>query len=547
MTKERIREIIAERKAQKAKEERLRALREAREARNVRNDKLQALREARQNQAVRQPVQRTAKVLNERTYVKKQKTLAEAVDEKIKMLANGDEHVERTYRVLADNIVGSSQLGLGESVLEADKRLTEATQASSDVYGMGTRLGLGINQIKTYFDLFFGYFPDLITPRLASVQPLKTQNGVVHMFSVVAGDNAVGVAKGTTLISPFEINIDKDYVTNVAKLPKGTRSKTTADNDTYTTTMVPWQPATPRSLYIKGVDLTWSSDTAATGKLGQVNIAVAVTVSASEYKVVVTGDAEVPAEIEMAYYYDNVFAPTMVPEIEGELVPYDVKATNKEVKTNYSFTAGYGFEQTFGFSFEEKISEAATYILKKTVDLEVVGKIMAAAPKTITWNASPANTGGLYPVHKMSLTDAFIKAANEIFNKSKRKRGNKVIVGTNVLSIVQSLDEFKENSKALEAEGGYYVGDLKGMEIIAVPELGADDFAVIYKSKKDDFDAGIVFAPFIPVVSTPSATLSDFLVHKAFMTSYDVRVINPNYFVRGKMINDVSKPIFAWS
>ncbi|HQQ39321.1 MAG TPA: hypothetical protein PKY72_03395 [Bacilli bacterium] len=547
MTKERIREIIAERKAQKAKEERLQALREAREARNVRNDKLQALREARQNQAVRQPVQRTAKVLNERTYVKKQKTLAEAVDEKIKMLANGDEHVERTYRVLADNIVGSSQLGLGESVLEADKRLTEATQASSDVYGMGTRLGLGINQIKTYFDLFFGYFPDLITPRLASVQPLKTQNGVVHMFSVVAGNNAVGVAKGTTLISPFEINIDKDYVTNVAKLPKGTLSKTTVDDDTYTTTMVPWQPAIPRSLYIKGVDLTWSSDTAATGKLGQVNIAVAVTVSSSEYKVVVTGDAAVPSEIEMAYYYDNVFAPTMVPEIEGELVPYDVKATNKEVKTNYSFTAGYGFEQTFGFSFEEKISEAATYILKKTVDLEVVGKIMAAAPKTITWNASPANTGGLYPVHKMSLTDAFIKAANEIFNKSKRKRGNKVIVGTNVLSIVQSLDEFKENSKALEAEGGYYVGDLKGMEIIAVPELGADDFAVIYKSKKDDFDAGIVFAPFIPVVSTPSATLSDFLVHKAFMTSYDVRVINPNYFVRGKIINDSNKPIFTWS
>jgi hypothetical protein len=147
----------------------------------------------------------------------------------------------------------------------------------------------------------------------------------------------------------------------------------------------------------------------------------------------------------------------------------------------------------------------------------------------------------------MSLTDAFIKAANEIFDKSKRKRGNKVIVGTNVLSIVQSLDEFKENSKALEAEGGYYVGDLKGMEIIAVPELGADDFAVIYKSKKDDFDAGIVFAPFIPVVSTPSATLSNFLVHKAFMTSYDVKVINPNYFVRGKMINDSSKPIFAWS
>ena len=53
-----------------------------------------------------------------------------------------------------------------------------------------------------------------------------------------------------------------------------------------------------------------------------------------------------------------------------------------------------------------------------------------------------------------------------------------------------------------------------------------------------------MFAPYIPVVSTPTVMLDDFMARKAFTTSYGKLVVNPNYFVRGQIINNpIAQPV----
>lgn len=484
------------------------------------------------------------RVLENNIYKPKVQTLEEAVNKRIIKEAKGNKDILNTYNVLANNLV--KKFGY-QSLSEASKVLTETTQAYSTTHGaLGG--GAGVNYVKTYFDIFFGYFPDLITPLIASVQPLAMPFGQIAYYTAVAGTDKGKVKKGDKLITPFEVDIDRHYASEVVFVEGELDTKTVEGEEVefWGGESALWQPYIARSVSVEGAPLTWSSDTQATGTLGTVGITVSATVSNNILTIEITGDDDLPENIEVSYLYDNVFAPTQIPEVNADVKVEGIQATPRTVKTNYSFLAGLGFEQVYGFSFDEKISDNATYLLKKTVDLDIVYAIMKSAPKTILWNKNAGANKGLYPLHKTTFVDALIEASNEIFNVSKRFAGNKILVGKNAKSIVEAQPEFVKGSKATHEAGGYLIGELKGFEVIAVPELQADDFAVLYKSNVDNWDAGVVFAPHIPITSTQPITLDDLEVKKAFITTYAVKVVNPNYFVRGKIINDEDKPTISW-
>lgn len=448
---------------------------------------------------------------------------------------------------------------LAENMTNAVRVLREATQAGPSVTGV-VGDGAGVGLMKTYFDIFFGYFPNLIVPMIASTQPIKTEKAMVFYYQSVAGSTKGNVTAGDPLITPFKINTDRNYTSHFVNLPGISDDTLTIVGggpayDYDSTAKTAWGPMVARSVEVENATLVWSSDTAFTGTLTQGSETIAITAgtvtidTAAKTVAVTMRLAKLPDNaLVVKYSYDNKYAPTEVPEINADIDSRDITAMARTVKTNYSFQAGFGFEAQFGVKLEDKLAETAMYELKRETDLDFVFEIMNSAPAMVVWNKAAGVANGLYEWHKLSFRDAVVSASNYIFKISKRVRGNVLLVGPSAQTIVETLPEFKGEDFGSQIGGPSLIGKLKDIKVIAIPDLDDDDWLVLYKNEKDNLDAGIIFAPYIPVVATTPVTLDDFVIRRAYTMSYGKLVTNADYFVRGTIINDpVAMPVFLVS
>ena len=484
--------------------------------------KRQAARQV-ENKAVRKPIAKTQPkpdaVLTEQTNRQGPRTISEAITQRTASLKG---ETKKIYTTLAENIANATRT-----------IYSEATQAGPYMGVANTGNAAGVGLVKTYFDIFFGYFPSLIVPELASTQPIKTEKAMIFYYQTLAGSTKGGVTTGDVLIDAFQVNTNKEYTSNEVTIATG------AD-------VAVWGPVIPRSIKIPGQTLTYTTDAAATFVVGAATYTVTITNAAGVINVAIT-DAQSTAVTTFktaTYEYANKYAPTQVPELNANVDSREITAKARTIKTQYSFQAGFGFEAQFGITLEDKLGEAAMYELKRETDLDFVFEIMNAATTLVQWNKAAGVANGLYEFHKLSFLDAVITASNIIFKISKRARGNVLLVGPNAQTVVETLPAFQGESYGSQLGGSRVIGKLKDIKVIAIPELADDDWAVIYKSQNDSLDAGIVFAPYIPVVATPTVMLDDFMARKAFTTSYGKLVVNPNYFVRGQISNNpIAQPV----
>lgn len=519
MTREQIKAILASKKAEQEK-----ALLEAKRAAKkslVKQPTGAALLEARREEARR--------VLREsQLRPGAPRTLAEAVTMGIKK-------VETAKNVKLSDSQKEMYNTLTENMYNAQKMISEATQSGPGVTGV-TANGAGVGLMRTFFDIFFGFFPNLIVPMVASVQPMKLPKATVFFYQSIAGSNKGAVTKGDVLIDAFQVNTDVDFTSDLVGLPS---AKAVSYNSGAKSV---WGPVVPRSVRIENATLTWSTDTAFTGSLKDEGTTIAITngvvaIANDEITVSFTLASEASREYSVKYLYDNKYAPTQIAELEANVDTKEIEAGMRTIKTNFSFNAGIGFEAQFGKKLDQVLAEHAMFQLKRETDLDFVFEIMRNAPVTVKWNKAAGAANGLYKIHKDSFRDAIFGASNYIFKVSKRVRGNVLLVGVNALTIIETLEGWKGEEAGSQLKGAAVVGKLAGLKVIVIPELNENEWAVIYKSETDNVDAGIIYAPYIPVMATTPVTLDDLMVRRAYVTAYGKLVVNPNYFVRGQIIN----------
>jgi hypothetical protein len=64
----------------------------------------------------------------------------------------------------------------------------------------------------------------------------------------------------------------------------------------------------------------------------------------------------------------------------------------------------------------------------------------------------------------------------------------------------------------------------------------ANNFIVGYKGS-EFLEAGLVYAPYIPLYTTPLVVLDDFKARKGLATQYGVKVVNPKFYTSGYITN----------
>ena len=247
-------------------------------------------------------------------------------------------------------------------------------------------------------------------------------------------------------------------------------------------------------------------------------------------------------DAEATYKYNIEYAPTAAPDIELKVREITIRAKTRKLRAQYAFDAAYDLQMQHGFDVELELAEAAAAEIRHEVDNEIIYDLMSKAGLAGTWN-SVAPLGVSEEAHLKSFLTNVIKDSNKIFQATRKASGNFLVIGKSAADVIETYPEtIYKQINDVDAVGPHVAGTLQNRwKVIKNPFIDEDAYLVGYKGKTF-LDAGYVYAPYLPVFSTKAIMLDDFLGRQGFATSYAKKMLNPLYYVLGKITHVVPVP-----
>jgi hypothetical protein len=238
----------------------------------------------------------------------------------------------------------------------------------------------------------------------------------------------------------------------------------------------------------------------------------------------------------VTYYYNSEGSPN-IPIVDFNLSSVPVSATPHKLRARWSVEASTNLKALHGMDAESELVALLAEKIRWDIDRRIISDLFTiASAGSVSWN-KPAPAAVSYNDHKQTFIDALIEASNLIFRATRRGTGNFVVCGTNVANVIESLYGFRP--QAVAGNGVVFIGTLQGRwSIYKDPYMDSDTFLVGWKGNSF-LEAGYVFAPYVPLYTTPTYVLDDMLNRKGMMSQYGVKAINGDFYATGTVTYSV--------
>ena len=112
---------------------------------------------------------------------------------------------------------------------------------------------------------------------------------------------------------------------------------------------------------------------------------------------------------------------------------------------------------------------------------------------------------------------------------------NFLVVGSQAARLIRQLEPHFKPAAGLDSlvpTGPYELGTLDGRLVIHDPLMAQS--GILFGFKGDNYlFSGFLFAPYIPLFSTPTLVTADLKAQKGFLASAGYKVINSGFFTYG--------------
>jgi hypothetical protein len=217
----------------------------------------------------------------------------------------------------------------------------------------------------------------------------------------------------------------------------------------------------------------------------------------------------------------------------------EIKARTRKLKARWTVEAQQDLAAMHNIDLEEEMMDLMAYEIAAEIDREIVARIVAAARAggILTWNYQAGSGTGGDPTavaggdarweqeRFRTLFTVILTAAEEIARATRRGAGNYVIVSPRVAVAIQSLPEFDTSPVNMSLNslsvGISTIGTINGLKVYRDTHAWKDYAVVGYKGAKEN-DAGIIYAPYIPVMFAKATGEESFSPRAGVMTRYGV-------------------------
>ena len=379
---------------------------------------------------------------------------------------------------------------------------------------------------KTFFmDMLTAVVPNLIASDIVSTQALESKAGMVSYLRFIYGTDKGNTTAGTMFTnSLYTGRSDSAYT-----------SREIVDEIVVDSINFEYVPIIPGTIRVTLPDGTIYTDDG-TGNLVNPLDANAV-VGTINYQ---TGAFSCPNAgdgTSAQYEYDNETVPDLkVPEISMTLAQIPIFAKSRKLAAYWGFDAAYDLQQQYGQEIGSVMATQAAGEIAHEIDTEIVNDLykLAAAGPELTWNKIPP-TGVNVIDHYDSFWVRLTEGAKIINQATMRVQPNFIVCGTNVAAVIECMRNF-DATGATDAVGPHFIGTLGGRyKVYMVPLMQEDSFVLGYKGT-NFLEAGYVYAPYMPILSTDLLMPADFRGQQGYATSYGKKMLNGKMYLRGKIV-----------
>lgn len=390
----------------------------------------------------------------------------------------------------------------------------------------GTQLA-DIGFFKKYgINLLAAAIPNLIAPDIVSMQPMQNRIGEMRYLKVLYGSDKGSFKAGDTMFSSFQGGHGQTgYTSDTIEdevLGADIESTTAKAN-------LSWLPVVPGKVKIVINDTIVVTDNgnkvlSGPGITGTIDYnSGAVTLTGSE----INGEATIVA----TYEYDNINSPVQAPEITFKIATTPIVAKSRKLKATYSLDASFDLTKDYGMQINNEIVTYTSAQIKHEIDGEIMNDLLrVATAKGTTWDKTPRDGISLRD-HNESFNNVLVEASNNIFEATKLASGSFLVVGMETSNIVETLPRFRP-SGVVKPVGPHLVGYLGSMPVYKNPFYPANAYLVGWKGT-GLFDAGYLYCPYMPIMSTQLIMDSTFEGQRGFATAYGKKTVNGNFYSKG--------------
>lgn len=240
------------------------------------------------------------------------------------------------------------------------------------------------------------------------------------------------------------------------------------------------------------------------------------------------------ASVFIDYTQDLSSAPALSGRVRLEQRVEPIQAMPHKLRVEYSFDAGYMYQNSFGVDIQKTLIDQCTMEMKQERDNEVIDNLLRQAGHHRMWDRTNTNYISQRE-HDESFIGELNSCATKIYQASCNFRGNWVVVGTECLNILMNVGRPRFEPNYVEAPQGPYVAGVldNTLKVICSPYIRENEYLVGHKSTL--MNAQAILADYLPIMHTDWLTHDTFKVESGFISYWGYRMLRPELLVRGEV------------
>jgi hypothetical protein len=399
--------------------------------------------------------------------------------------------------------------------------------------------------------------PSLVLNEIATIQALDRRQGSVFYFDMISTYSKGSINAGSTLVSSKTGQVrSQEGRLFGSSLTQETAGSQGGSSLSYTATILPVKPNTV--IITDGSEIWTDTGTGTSSNLvsnysgyaaGSINYATGVV------SLTWTGHTAVnQPTFTYGYSYDaqtsgqsgsSVTAGSSVPTVNFNMSSSNIQAIDFPLQSTYSMAAALDLKKAHGMDLESEMVKLLGGEIKFELDHRGIDLMYIAAtdPKNGAGQATnfsgTVQSGQEWVWLKYQFINNLLQCSNLIQAKTLRGIGNFVVGDLNVSRLVMQLKPDFEPIAGLNTAlitGPTKIGTIMGRPMIQDPFLTTNQYFMGYKG--DSFlMSSFIFAPYIPLFSTPTLVTSDLIAQKGFMSSAGYFTVNAGLFGYGTITN----------
>jgi len=216
-------------------------------------------------------------------------------------------------------------------------------------------------------------------------------------------------------------------------------------------------------------------------------------------------------------------------EVGISVISKEIRAWTRKLRARFPIEVQQDLNAMHNIDIRRELTDVMSYEITAEIDQEILSAIKhrAQAGGTLTWTYN-STADGRWQIEKYrTLMTVINNAANEIAVANRIGAGNFLVVSPRVASVLESLPEFtiwtqdaKLNTLGTAAPNTY-IGTIGRFKVYRDIFATANYCVVGYKGNSTN-DAGIIYAPYVPVMFDEAKGPESFHTHLGVMTRYAI-------------------------